>query len=143
MLLMTKTLSPPSKPSRVSVPVSADVLETFQKLAKAGNMSTGRAMAEWLQDTMDAAKYTAMKMEEARQAPRLVARELHSYALGLADETGSLIASIQNKGRGLPKGAGRQPTAAPATAGKQSPPSCNTGGKVSGASGSRRKGSSS
>jgi hypothetical protein len=48
MLHMVKTLTPPSKPPRVSVPVSAETLAVFQRLAKAGNLSTGSAIAEWL-----------------------------------------------------------------------------------------------
>lgn len=84
---------------RVTVPVRQDVLETFQRLAKAGSMSTGRAMGEWLADTVDGAGFMAEKMEQARAAPRIVARELHAYALGLADETSALIEQVREKGR--------------------------------------------
>jgi hypothetical protein len=127
---MSKTLSPPSKPSRVSVPVSAEVLEAFQRLAKAGNMSTGKAMAEWLGDTLDAAKFMAEKMEQARAAPRLVAQELHAYAMGMVDETGSVLAKMREEGR---KSRGPASVAGGSVAGRESsPPSCNTGGKVSG-----------
>ena len=84
---------------RVTVPVRSDVLETFQRLAKAGSMSTGKAMGEWLADTSDAAQFMAQKMEQARAAPRIVAREMHAYALGLADETGALIERVREKGR--------------------------------------------
>ena len=48
LLHMDKQLSPPTKPPRVSVPVTEEVLEVFQRLAKAGNMSTGRAIASGL-----------------------------------------------------------------------------------------------
>lgn len=139
---MSKTLSPPSptKPARVSVPVSAEVLEAFQRLAKAGNMSTGRAMAEWLQDTIDAAKFMAETMEKARAAPRLVAQELHAYALGLGDETGQLLRQIREKGRETPKGVGRQAGAGPGALGGPLPPSCNTGGKVPGKTRNHRGG---
>lgn len=82
---------------RVTVPVRQDVLETFQRLAKAGGMSTGRAMGEWLADTSAAVLYMAEKMEQARSAPRLVAREIHSYALGLADETGELLRKVREQ----------------------------------------------
>ena len=82
---------------RVTVPVRSDVLALFQRLAKAGGMSTGKAMGEWLADTSDAAEFMAEKMEQARAAPRIVAREMHAYALGLADETGSLIEQVREK----------------------------------------------
>lgn len=96
---MTKTISPPTKPPRVSVPVSAEVLEVFERLAKAGNMSTGRAIAEWLGDTVEAAQHMASLVERAREAPKLVARELHAYSLGLADETNQLIKDLTIAGR--------------------------------------------
>lgn len=62
------------KPPRFSVPVSAEVLEVFQRIAKAGNMSTGKAMAEWLKDTVEFAEYMASAMEEVRAAPKMVVR---------------------------------------------------------------------
>lgn len=128
MLHMSKTLSPPSKPQRVSVPVDAELLETFQRLAKARSISTGKAMAEWLQDTSDAAQFMAETMEKARAAPRLVAQELHAYALGLGDETGQLLKSIREKGRAT--ATPRPASAGPVGEGVGLPPPCNTGGKV-------------
>lgn len=99
MLHMDKNITPPSKPPRVSVPLTDEVLQVFQRLAKAGNMSTGRAIAEWLGDTVEAAEYMAATMERARAAPKVVMREMHAYALGLADETGDLIRTISKKGK--------------------------------------------
>ena len=60
-------------------------------MAKAGNMSTGKAMAEWLKDTVEAAELMASAMERARAAPKLVTAELHAMALGLADHTWELM----------------------------------------------------
>ena len=126
---MTKTLHPPTRPPRVSVPVTSDVLDAFERLAAAGNMSTGKAIASWLEDTLDAAKYVALTMEKARAAPKIVAREMHAYALGLSDETGQLLRDIAAKGKvdraavGMRKRPG-------SGAGYPSPPSSNTGGKV-------------
>ena len=115
---------------RVTVPVRQDVLETFQRLAKAGSMSTGRAMGDWLADTLDAAEFMAEKMEQARAAPRIVAQEMHAYALGLADETTALMQRVKAKGKqARPRGG----TAGAPGGGPASPtpsPSCNTGGKV-------------
>lgn len=134
MLNMDKTLSPPSKPPRVSVPVSAEVLEVFQRLAKAGNMSTGKAMAEWLGDTVEAAEYMAATMERARAAPKIVMREIHAYALGLADETGELMRDLAKKGKHEIKASHAQALKRSEGVGgdglDSSPPSCNTGGKV-------------
>ena len=55
-------------------------------------------MGEWLADTLDAAEQIAKTMERARAAPKMVARELHAYALGLGDETGELLKRIREKG---------------------------------------------
>lgn len=146
MLRMDKKLSPPQKPPRVSVPLSAEVLEVFQRLAKAGNMSTGRAIAEWLSDTVEAAEYMATTMERARAAPKLVMKEIHAYALGLADETGDLMRHLADKGKAERAKASdtqaRRRSAGVRGAGlsESAPPSCNTGGKVPKNTGERHKG---
>jgi hypothetical protein len=134
MLHMTKTLSPPTKPPRVSVPVSAEVLAIFERLAKAGNMSTGRAMAEWLSDTVEAAELMASTLERARAAPKIVTAELHAMILGMADQTKELAdkyAKFKGSLAGGPDGGGGKRSAT-AAAGPPAPvpPSCNTGGKV-------------
>ena len=131
MLHMTKTLSTPTRPTRVSVPISPEALEAFERLAKAGNMSTGRAIAEWLNDTLDGVTYMAATMERARAAPKIVAAELHAYALGLADETGELMQKLRTMGLTGKGAGGAQATAAlPGQPEALGPPSCNTGGKV-------------
>jgi hypothetical protein len=142
MLHMNKTLSPPtSKPPRVSVPVTAEVLAVFERLAKAGNMSTGRAMAEWLGDTVEAAELMASTMERARSAPKIVTAELHAMMLGMTDHTKELMDKFAKfKGPidpgakpGAAGGGKRSATAAaPGGASGPIPPSCNTGGKVPG-----------
>lgn len=85
-------------------------------------------MAEWLTDTVEAAEYMAATLERARAAPKVVMREMHAYALGLADETGELMRQIAKKGE-----AGRaseRASAAPDARLGGIPPSCNTGGKL-------------
>ena len=86
-------------------------------------------MGEWMEDTMEGVTFLASTMERARAAPNLVMKEIHAYALGMADETGQLMRDMAKKGRedravGL-AGDGTPPRAAIPT-----PPSCNTGGKV-------------
>jgi hypothetical protein len=128
---MNKTISPPSKPPRVSVPVSAHVLEVFERLAKAGNMSTGRAMAEWMADTVEAAELMASTMERARSAPKVVTAELHAMMLGMTDQTKELMDKYAKFKGSVPSRA--DAPAPPATvAGPEvpNPPSCNTGGKL-------------
>jgi hypothetical protein len=141
MLHMTKTLSPPTKPPRVSVPVSAEVLAIFERLAKASNMSTGRAMAEWLGDTVEAAELMAATMERARAAPKVVTAELHAMMLGMTDQTKELMDKFAKfKKRESDDGTGAAGRAALSRfAGVQIPPSGNTGGKVPTAKGAQNK----
>jgi hypothetical protein len=101
MLHMDKNISPPTKkkPSRVSVPLSREALDAFDALAKVQNLSTGKAIAEWLEETIDAVLYLSKLLEEARAAPRLVAQKMHAFALGLADESGALVEQIKQESK--------------------------------------------
>ena len=134
MQRMNKTLSSPKKPPRVSVPVSPELLATFERMGKATNQGTGAAIAEWLADTHEAAELMANMLERARQSPKQVMREMHAYALGLADETGDLVNKMKSKG--IADRAGATGAASADTVGDvlaaafPIPPSCNTGGKV-------------
>lgn len=128
----------PSPEVRLTIPVSAEVHQTFTRIAKAGGMPVGRAMGEWLADTLDAATFMAEKMEQARSAPKLVARELHSYALGLTDVTSQFLATMSKNAAAKPE---PEPQARPGSAARApfglekrplTPPSSNTGGKVPG-----------
>jgi len=113
---------------RLTITVTPQVRETFSRMAAAGSMSLSRAMGDWLADTVEAASHMATLMERARSAPREVTREMHAYALGLADETGAVMEQLRVK------------SAARATAGalahgaarvaRSAPPPGNTGGKV-------------
>ena len=117
----------PAKKIRLTIPVTPEVHSAFQRIASATSMSTGRAMGEWLGDTLDAAQYLAETLEKARAAPKLVAQQLHAYALGLSDETGSLLQKIQEGPGAPPARAQRGPAGSPDPL---TPPSSNTGGKV-------------
>lgn len=93
--------TPLPKPERVrvTVPVSPEVLEAFQKISKATGMSVGRAMGEWLDDTLDAAQFMGQTVEKARAAPKLVAQELHAYALGLGDMTRDMLDEVAGRAK--------------------------------------------
>jgi hypothetical protein len=123
------TTSAPSN-IRLTITVSPEVHDTFQRMAKAGGMSLSRCMGDWLADTVEAAAFTAQKMEEARAAPRLVAREIHSYALGLVDETTDFLESVRKGRRPAASAHGKRSATADREAADSFPPSCNTGGKV-------------
>lgn len=80
---------------RLTISVSPEAHATFKRLADASNMSIGRAMGDWLADTVEAADHAAELMEKARAAPKEVMRQVHAYALGLADETGAVLDSLR------------------------------------------------
>lgn len=118
---------------RLTISVSPETHATFQRLAAAGSMSISRAMGDWLADTSDAVEFMAEKMEQARAAPKLVMRELHGYALGLADETGALLDRV--RGARAAPGTRSGPAAA-----RVPPPGSNTGGKGSPGKGGKSRG---
>ena len=98
---------------RVTVPVTVHTHEVFKRISEASGVSVGRCMSSWLLDTLDAAEYMASKMDQARQSPRIVSRELHSYAAGLSLAADAVIQRAQEQKTGV------------------TPPSSNTGGKLS------------
>lgn len=111
--------SPPSPNIRLTITVSQEVHDTFKRLAEAGNMSLSRCMGEWLGDTREAAEFMAQKMVEARAAPKVVMREMHAYALGLADETSAMLSKMSREGV---RGTGGQPLGARPVLEAPSPP---------------------
>lgn len=138
-----ETLFPEAKSLRVTVPVSPEVHEAFKRLAAASKTSVGKAMGEWMSDTVEGVQAMAELVERARQSPKLAIREVQSYVLGLTDMSDELIEQLK---RGAHKGGGGGDPASgeapPPTAGgilrdaarrgsaKLTPPVSNTGGKV-------------
>ena len=120
------------KPVRVTVPVRPDVLAAFQRLAAVQGVSTGRAMGEWLADTLEGVEAMAGLLEKARAAPKLAVQEIHSYALGLTDLTSELLHQVKGRvpqaAEGAPLAGERLPPAVRAVT--LTPPVSNTGGKV-------------
>lgn len=117
--------STPTPNVRLTISVTPEVHAAFQRLAKAGSTSISKAMGDWLGETVEMADFMAEKMEQARAAPKVVMREMHAYALGLADETGALIERVREQGK-----KDRATGSASASRGPLArPPSSNTGGK--------------
>lgn len=113
---MTSTPSPTTEPVRLTITVTPEVHAAFRRLADASGMSMGKAMGEWLGDTLEAVEFMTEKMEQARAAPRLVMQEMHAYALGLADETKQVLANVKERER-----AGRASAARARTGGPHAP----------------------
>lgn len=106
-------LFPEQKPIRVTVPVTPEVQAAFQRLAAASGMSTGKAMGEWLADTMEGAVTMAEMLEKARRAPKQAVSEMHAYALGLSDMTSDLMKTLRGGSWKSRKGAGMGDAVAP------------------------------
>lgn len=125
-----KTMSKPAS-IRLTITVTPEVHSAFERLSKASSMSMSRCMGEWLGDTLDAVEYTASLVERARAAPKLVMKEVHAYALGLADETGAVLQAVRRDSALLSESRQREAVASVSGAlGEPYPPPCNTGGKV-------------
>lgn len=128
-------LFPDQKPIRVTVPVTPEVQAAFQRLAAASGMSTGRAMGDWLADTLDGVLAMADLLEQARRSPERAVREMHALALGLSDMTMELMQTMrEGPGKGGKAGAaggqaGRCAPAAPAAPDPLPPRTVIRGGK--------------
>ena len=71
---------------RTTISLTPEVHAVFVRMAEAGGLSVSRCMGDWLADTVEGAQFVAMKMEEARKAPKTVMREMRSMAVGLLDQ---------------------------------------------------------
>ena len=83
-----KSLNSPQN-VRLTITVTPQVHQAFQRLAKASSMPTGRAMGDWLGDTVEAAEFMATNIEKARAAPKLVAKEMHERCVRMSDNLGN------------------------------------------------------
>lgn len=133
---MSKTLSPPQRPDklrRISVPLSEEAIAVFTRMGKAQGRGAGAAVSEWVQEQIEAAEFVTQQLEKAREAPKQVMRDMHSYALALVDEMATIMHKASDKER-KPGGRKGAPPAGMVSGRRASalgiPPSCNTGGKV-------------
>ena len=80
---------------RVMVPITPEVQAVFERLATAQGCTTGRAISEWLTDTLEGAAAIADLVEKARREPIAAMRQMHSYALGLGDMTTEILDGLR------------------------------------------------
>ena len=80
---------------RVMVPITPEVQAVFERLAAAQGCTTGRAISEWLTDTLEGAAAIADLVEKARREPIAAMRQMHSYALGLGDMTTEILEGLR------------------------------------------------
>lgn len=126
---------------RLTITVTPEVHATFTRMAEAAGVSLGRAMGDWLGDTVEGAELVAQKMRQARESPVLAMREMRAMATGLVDAVDETISELRGKGQGInlgiAGGLGGRAQAEPAPAARaggarKGAPSSNTGLKVTG-----------
>lgn len=117
---------------RMTVPVPEHVREAFQRLAAAQGCSVGKAMGEWLADTVDAVEAMTALLTDAKERPRRALMEVNSYATSMAGITQDVIHMVARRPRvgGAAAAGGASATGRPAAAAPLPPPVGNTGGKV-------------
>jgi hypothetical protein len=124
---------PTSKPIRVTVPVTPEVLALFQRLSKAAGQSVGRAMGQWLEETRYGLEPMIDILEQHRKAPQKAIQSLQLYAGTLNDLTGDLFDKVKHMDEGAPQLESAVSSAARTLdtlrKGGLTPPSSNTGGK--------------
>ena len=116
---------------RTTISLTPEAHAIFKRMADAGNMSVSRCMGDWLSDTADAAQMITLKMEEAKNAPMRVLREMQDMLVGIGQavvETGAEIAAIREQGR-TARAVARTERTLRTVAATPVPPSSNTGGK--------------
>ena len=129
--------STPTKSVRFSVPVTPEVQATFQRLADASGRSMAASMGQWLIDTKDAAELMAVNLERLREAPGdfVMRVRLHTSSVEDAAEL-AIEEAIQRAEEEadldmrLARPAVLVGDARTGLAGRLTPPSSNTGGKV-------------
>jgi hypothetical protein len=80
---------------RTTISLPKDVHEVFKRMADVGGVSISRCMGDWLADTSDGAQMVAQKMQQARDSPKLLMREMQAFTAGLVVETESVIDSMR------------------------------------------------
>ena len=76
---------------RLTIAVTPEVHETFQRMADATGISLGRAMGDWLADTIEGAQMLTAQLERARAAPRTAIREMQAGLHGLHGELAQML----------------------------------------------------
>lgn len=117
---------------RVTVPVSPQVLERFQRLSKVAGQSVGRAMGEWLEETQSGLDPMIEILEQHKRAPLKAIQTLQNYSASLTDLTGDLFERVAVMDRSEADMAAAVAAAKRVNKGARgglTPPSSNTGGK--------------
>lgn len=81
---------------RLTITVTPEVHAAFQRMADVSGMSIGRAMGDWLGDTLEGVEFVTGQLVKAREAPRQVAKEMRQMLLGGLDQADELLADLRS-----------------------------------------------
>lgn len=125
---------------RLSVPLSGDVHHIFTRLSEASGASLGSTIAQWLEDTLEAAEMATLRLEKLRAMPRESLLALLENSIPIVDALGDSKGAANGRealdvlkkamAGGSVRGVPRARTPAVADPGGEGAPSSNTGLKV-------------
>lgn len=84
---------------RTTISLDPEVHAIFIAMAEASGLSVSRCMGDWLADTAEGAQFVAMKMREARNAPKTVMREMQAAVHGLAESLDQQAEEMRGRAR--------------------------------------------
>lgn len=103
MQRMKASLTPPSPPrgrtTRVSVPVTPEVLAKFQRFSDASGLSLGKSMGDWLRDTVQGLDAMTEILEAHKRKPAEAMAKLHGLSASLQAVTDEAMANMRKPQR--------------------------------------------
>lgn len=84
---------------RTTISLDPEVYAIFVAMAESSGLSVSRCMGDWLADTAEGAQFVAMKMREARNAPKTVMREMQATVHGLAESLNEQAEEMRRRER--------------------------------------------
>lgn len=94
---MKQRIPPTAALVRTTISVRPEVLDVFRRLSASSGLSLSKGIGDWLTDTVEAAEAMADLVEKARSQPKMVARQLQGYAMGLTEMTNDLLEDLRNR----------------------------------------------
>jgi hypothetical protein len=89
------TLPPSPKTTRVSVPVTPEVLEKFQRFSEVSGLSVGKSMGDWLRDTMAGLDAMTEILELHKRAPGEAIAKFQGLATSLQTVSEEAIVNMR------------------------------------------------
>lgn len=111
----------PTKTIRVSVPVTPEVLEQFQRFSEASGLSMGKSMGEWLKDTLPGLEAMTEILESQKLKPSQAMHSLTLMATALQVQTGDVMAKMRKGPEPAPAAVAKRATVPGAVSARSKP----------------------